>query len=107
MSDDLKKVVEYFTEILEIPNYYTFKTHYSDTSMYDLVGSIDNINVYVLVSTEFCPEMNFNVNDRIMITDNIDYITFFLKLDTFIGLIIEDIIKTLGGVLNEKTTLLY
>lgn len=105
MSNDLKEICDYFAEVLDVPGYYIFKTHYSDVDMYEPLGTISYVKVYYLGSEYFNPKINFNVNDKILITDGVDFVTFFLKLDDFILLIAKDIIKTLGGVLYDKDAL--
>lgn len=105
---DIKEVFQYFYEILDIPPYYRFTqpiqpgfTYYFFD--YELYAHIDNVCISLL-----SPEFNlFNhkdtvVNDRIILYDNLNRdmcYELLYAIDTYSLLIIDDIIKTLGGVL--------
>lgn len=105
---DIKEVFQYFYEILDIPPYYRFVqtiqpgfTYYFFD--YEIYAHIDNVCISLLA-----PEFNLFyhkdtvVNDRIILYDNLNrdmcYELLYV-IDTYSLLIIDDIIKTLGGVL--------
>lgn len=104
---DIKEVFQYFYEILDIPPYYRFVqtiqpgfTYYFFD--YEIYAHIDNVCICLL-----SPEFNlFNhkdtvVNDKIILYDNLNrdmcYELLYV-IDTYSLLVIDDIIKTLGGV---------
>lgn len=105
---DIKEVFQYFYEVLDIPHYYRYsKTLQPGTSYYlfdyEIYAHIDNICI-CLISPEFnlFYHKNTVVNDRIVLYDNLNRdmcYELLYPIDTYSLLIIDDIIKTLGGVL--------
>lgn len=105
---DVKEVFQYFYEILDIPPYYRFvQTIQPGFSYYffdyEIYAHIDNIYIHLL-----SPEFNLFykkdtvVNDRIVLYDNLNRdmcYELLYAIDTYSLLIIDDIIKNLGGVL--------
>lgn len=105
---DIKEVFQFFYEILDIPPYYRFvqaiqpgfSYYFFD---YEIYAHIDNICI-CLLAPEFNLFYNKNtvVNDRIILYDNLNRdmcYELLYAIDTYSLLIIDDIIKTLGGVL--------
>lgn len=105
---DIKEVFQYFYEILDIPPYYRFTqpiqpgfTYYFFD--YEIYAHIDNICI-CLLSPEFnlFKHKDTVVNDRIVLYDNLNRdmcYELLYTIDTYSLLVIDDIIKTLGGVL--------
>lgn len=105
---DIKEVFQYFYEILDIPPYYRFVQSIQPGFVYyffdyEIYAHIDNICI-CLLSPEFnlFYKKNSVVNDRIVLYDNLNRdmcYELLYAIDTYSLLIIDDIIKTLGGVL--------
>lgn len=100
---DILTVKNTFKEILDIPSYYVFcqknNDCYNDDN--DLYARINNVNIYILGNTFFCP--NDKINDIVRVCDNSYIYDLFIPITDYDLLIINDIIKTLGGVIYEKT----
>lgn len=103
---DLLTVRDTFKETLDIPSYYIFCQKndclFTNNPKYAI---IDNIDIYILGNTLFSP--NDKINDIIRLCDDNFIYDLLIPITDYDILIINDIIKTLGGVIYEKTTLQY
>lgn len=96
-------IFDYFKNILDVPNYYCFKFKYSDVISYDKYASINCTDIYIISSLSFHPSLK--VNDILRLSNSDICYDMLLFFDDYNMLLINDIIKTLGGVIYEKITL--
>lgn len=101
----LNLVVDYLRYVLDIPDFYSFLSHSSSFDGFFLYAVIDDCKIYLRGSDEFKPKMR--INDIIRVTDGNLIYDLLISLDDYSILILNDIIKTLGGVIYEKATLQY
>ena len=96
-------IAEFIRNIFDIPKYYVFEGNSDYYDVDNLYSIVDDINIFIIGNYEFKP--NCKINDIIRISDGTTYYDILIPLDNYNMLILNDIIKTLGGVLYEKTTL--
>ncbi len=97
-------VSEFFRNIFDVPDYYIFHGTCSINDADATLGSIGVVNILLNDSLEF--KSNEMINSIIRITDFNEYYDLLFSIDDFVMLIINDTIKTLGGVIYEKDALL-
>lgn len=98
-------ITEFIRNIFDIPKYYIFKGNSDYYDVDNLYSIINDINIFIIGNSEFNPK--FKVNDIVRICDRTTYYDILIPLDDYNILILNDIIKTLGGVIYEKTALQY
>lgn len=101
--NNIDTIVDTFKNILDIPAYYIFQSNYnSDTvGIFDFYGHINNIKIYIItcnVSVNFMKSDHL-INSSILITDGDISYKLLLPIDDFTLLVINDIIKSFGGVI--------
>lgn len=96
-------IAEFIRNIFDVPKYYVFEGNSDYYNVDNLYAIVNDINIFIIGNSEFNP--NLKINDIIRICDGIIYYDILLPLDDYNMLILNDIIKTLGGVIYEKTTL--
>ena len=96
-------IAEFIRNIFDIPKYYVFKSNSDYYNVDDLYSIVNDINIFIIGNSEFNP--NCKINDIVRICDGSIYYDILIPLDDYNILILNDVIKTLGGVIYEKTTL--
>lgn len=96
-------VAEFIRNVFDVPRYYIFEGNSNYYDIDNLHSTVNDINIFIIGNSEFSPK--FKVNDIVRICDGITYYDILIPLDDYNMLILNDTIKTLGGVLYEKTTL--
>lgn len=102
-SSSCYSIAEFIRNIFDIPKYYVFEGNSDYYDVDNLYSIVNDINIFIIGNSEFKP--NYKINDIIRISDGIIYYDILIPLDNYNMLILNDIIKTLGGVIYEKTTL--
>lgn len=98
-------IAEFIRNIFDIPKYYVFEGNSNYYDVDNLYSIVNDINIFIIGNSEFNP--NCKINDIVRICDGSIYYDILIPLDDYNMLILNDIIKTLGGVIYEKTTLLH
>ena len=96
-------IAEFIRNIFDIPKYYVFESNSNYYNIDNLYAIVNDINIFIIGNSEFNP--NHKINDIIRVSDGNIYYDILLPLDDYNMLILNDTIKTLGGVIYEKTTL--
>lgn len=96
-------IAEFIRNIFDVPKYYIFKGNSDYYDVDNLYSIVNNVNIFIIGNSEFKP--NCKINDIVRVCDGITYYDILIPLDDYNMLILNDTIKTLGGVLYEKTTL--
>ena len=96
-------IAEFIGNIFDITNYFVFVGYSGFFGVNDLFWEVADINIFIIGNSEFNP--NCKINDIIRVCDGSIYYDILLPLDNYNMLILNDIIKTLGGVIYEKATL--
>lgn len=96
-------IAEFIRNIFDIPKYYVFESNSDYYDVDNLYSIVNDINIFIIGNSEFKP--NHRINDIIRISDGSICYDILIPLDNYNMLILNDIIKTLGGVIYEKTTL--
>lgn len=96
-------IAEFIRNIFDVPKYYVFEGNSDYYNVDNLYAIVNDINIFIIGNSEFNP--NLKINDIVRICDGIIYYDILVPLDNYNMLILNDIIKTLGGVIYEKTTL--
>lgn len=103
MNNSCYDVAEFIRNIFDIPKYYVFESNSDYYDVDNLYSIVNDINIFIIGNSEFNPECK--INDIVRISDGNIYYDILIPLDDYNMLILNDIIKTLGGVIYEKTTL--
>ncbi len=96
-------IAEFIRNIFDIPKYYVFEGNSDYYDVDNLYSIVNNINIFIIGNSEFNP--NHKINDIVRVCDGNTYYDILIPLDNYNMLILNDIIKALGGVIYEKTTL--
>lgn len=96
-------IAEFIRNIFDVPKYYFFEGNSGYYDVDNLYSIVNDINIFIIGNSEFKPDCK--INDIVRVSDGSIYYDIFIPLDDYNILILNDIIKTLGGVLYEKTTL--
>lgn len=105
MNNSCYDIAEFFRNIFDVPKYYVFEGNSGYYDVDNLYSIINDINIFIIGNSEFKP--NCKINDIVRICDGSIYYDILIPLDDYNILILNDVIKTLGGVIYEKTTLQY
>ena len=105
MNNSCYDIAEFIRNIFDIPKYYVFESNSSYYDVDNLYSIVNDINIFIIGNSEFNPK--FKINDIVRICDGSIYYDILIPLDDYNMLILNDTIKTLGGVIYEKTTLQY
>lgn len=98
-------IAEFIRNIFDVPKYYVFKSNSDYYDVDNLYSVVNDINIFIIGNSEFKP--NCKINDIVRVCDGTIYYDILIPLDDYNILILNDTIKTLGGVIYEKTTLQY
>ena len=98
-------IAEFIRNIFDIPKYYVFESNSDYYDVDNLQSIVNDINIFIIGNYEFNP--NYKINDIVRVCDGNTYYDILIPLDNYNMLILNDVIKTLGGVIYEKTTLQY
>lgn len=96
-------IAEFIRNVFDVPKYYIFEGTSDYYDVDNLYSIINDINIFIIGNSEFNP--NLEINDIVRICDGNIYYDILIPLDSYNILILNDIIKTLGGVFYEKATL--
>ncbi len=96
-------IAEFIRNIFDIPKYYVFESNSDYYDVDNLYSIVNDINIFIIGNSEFNP--NYKINDIVRVCDGNTYYDILIPLDNYNMLILNDVIKTLGGVIYEKTTL--
>ena len=96
-------IAEFIRNVFDIPKYYIFKGNSGYYDVDNLYSIVNDINIFIIGNSEFNP--NCKINDIIRVSDGTTYYDILIPLDDYNMLILNDVVKTLGGVIYEKTTL--
>ncbi len=100
---DIELVFDYFKNVLDVPDYYCFHFRADDFLSYDKYASINNIDITLISNLNFNPSVK--VNDVVRISDGKVIYDLLIVFDDYVMLLINDVIKSLGGELYEKNAL--
>ncbi len=103
MNNSCYDVAEFIRNIFDVPKYYIFESNSNYYDVDNLYSTINDINIFIIGNSEFNPKCK--INDIVRVSDGITYFDILIPLDDYNILILNDIVKTLGGVTYEKTTL--
>ena len=103
MNNSCYDIAEFIRNIFDIPKYYFFESNSNYYDVDNLYSTVNDINIFIIGNSEFNPKCK--INDIVRVSDGSIYYDILIPLDDYNILILNDVIKTLGGVLYEKTTL--
>ena len=103
MNNSCYDIAEFIRNIFDVPKYYVFKSNSDYYDVDNLYSIVNDINIFIIGNSEFNPKCK--INDIVRICDGTIYYDILIPLDDYNILILNDTIKTLGGVIYEKTTL--
>ncbi len=100
---DIRTIVDYFKNILDVPNYYFYQSDptFSILGIFDLYAHIGNVKIY-LTETNLgyhILKSDVVINNSIVITDDVIQFRLLLPIDDYCLLVINDIIKSFGGII--------